>query len=482
MEAFHQWIIDAGLDSKDYQEEGVRWMLHHETRDAPVVGGCIRGGILGDEMGLGKTIQMLGLSVANPKRNTLIVLPPALLHQWVEVVEKLMPVKPLVFHGAEKKSITIGDLRSAPYVITTYGMISVKKIPVEGDEEQMREIGSILSEISWGRIIYDEAHHLRNASTRKHRGSLTLKSDATWLVTGTPIQNSLRDFNSLCAVLRIPKDYIGTCEGIQTVVREMFLRRTKKGVGLQMPDIHTTNITVAWDNEHEMRLAQNIHSIVSFTTPSAGNIDNLVKMLGQHHLPILMRMRQVCILPELIREVVNRYVKDDGIDKADLHSSTIPGLEGKSKLRAIASKVLERKNNGRAKLIFSHFRREIDWLCETFTKEGLKCAYIDGRISHKERADIMRSTDYDVVVLQIRTACEGLNLQQFKEVYFSSPHWNPFVEDQAVARSHRFGQTEDVDVFRFEMEAFDDGKTLDNYCREVQDAKREMSKELFGRE
>jgi non-specific serine/threonine protein kinase len=203
-------------------------------------------------------------------------------------------------------------------------------------------------------------------------------------------------------------------------------------------------------------------------------------MLGQSHLPILMRMRQVCIYPDLIREVVNRYVKDDGIDKASLHESTMPGLDGKSKLNAVLHKVLERKDNGRAKLIFSHFRREIDWLCESFAKSGLKCAYIDGRINHKERADIMKSTDYDVVVLQIRTACEGLNLQQFKEVYFTSPHWNPFVEDQAVARSHRFGQTEDVDVFRFEMDAFEDGKTLDGYCRMVQEKKRELSKELLG--
>ena len=130
--------------------------------------------------------------------------------------------------------------------------------------------------------------------------------------------------------------------------------------------------------------------------------------------------------------------------------------------------------------MFCHFRREIDWICEEVAKMGLKVAFIDGRIGQKERAEIMSSDEYDVVVLQIRTACEGLNLQQFKEVYFTSPHWNPFVEDQAVARSHRFGQTEEVDVFRFEMACFEDGYSLDHYCRLVQEKKRELSEEFFG--
>ena len=55
----------------------------------------------------------------------------------------------------------------------------------------------------------------------------------------------------------------------------------------------------------------------------------------------------------------------------------------------------------------------------------------------------------DVLIAQIQTCCEGLNLQHFAEVYFTTPHWNPAVEDQAVARAHRIGQKDEVDVFRF---------------------------------
>ena len=144
-----------------------------------------------------------------------------------------------------------------------------------------------------------------------------------------------------------------------------------------------------------------------------------------------------------------------------------------SKIDGVMQILINRKDNQRSKLVFCHFRGEIDMICQRCKDAGMEVANFDGRTPKDERERLLQSS-CDVLVLQIQTGCEGLNLQQFKEVYFVSPSWNPAVEDQAVARSHRIGQTEPVDVFRFVMEGFDSKAiTLDSHIHNLQNIKRE---------
>jgi SNF2 family DNA or RNA helicase len=98
----------------------------------------------------------------------------------------------------------------------------------------------------------------------------------------------------------------------------------------------------------------------------------------------------------------------------------------------------------------------------------------------------------NALILQIQTGCEGLNLQEnYSEIYFVSPHWNPAVEDQAIARCHRIGQKNIVSVFKFQMSSFVseqidelgnkiNTQTIDKYVNSVQDSKREMATKLIS--
>jgi superfamily II DNA or RNA helicase len=128
-----------------------------------------------------------------------------------------------------------------------------------------------------------------------------------------------------------------------------------------------------------------------------------------------------------------------------------------SKISKVVRTVLSRKDNGKRKIVFCHFRGEIDYIQARLVTAfpSLVVRYLDGRTKESERRQILApDAAIDVLILQIQTCCEGLNLQQFSEVYFVSPDWNPSVEDQAIARCHRFGQTEPVVVFRFIMAPF----------------------------
>ena len=133
--------------------------------------------------------------------------------------------------------------------------------------------------------------------------------------------------------------------------------------------------------------------------------------------------------------------------------------------------------------MFCHFHSEIDIICKRLVEHGIqKVIKYDGRNSGGN--NLLSISDVaDVLVIQIQTGSEGLNLQQnFSEIYFVSPHWNPSVEDQAIARCHRIGQTQIVNVFKFEMSGFFkelnsevDPITLEKYINKIQEEKRAIS-------
>ena len=482
IEKFAQLLEKAGYNLKQYQYEGTEWCVQKESEGI--------GGIYADEMGLGKTFTMIATIFINFKRRTLIVLPPVLIEQWAQEIFKCTGHNPLIFHGPQKNEISQQQLEQAPIVLTTYSMLAPR--------HRCDPIGKTqLHKIRWSRVIFDEAHHLRNIKTCRFKSCDAIVAQIRWLVTGTPIQNRRSDLFSLCKIVGLKYSFYTDPDNLEIIKTKYMLRRTKEQVGIMLPPVINSLETVQWKNINEKMLSEEIHSLLpNQTNVSTNNISGYLanRMNSKGQLLAILKARQSCILPALIKipsfnevnEVKNEVNEfDEDTDNEDELEEDLKsyneGASYSSKLDAVIDRILERKDNGNGKIIFCHFKDEIDFIAQKLRQGGLKKVITyDGRNS---KGGVKTLSDAaDAIVIQIQTGCEGLNLQKnFSEIYFVSPHWNPSVEDQAVARCYRIGQTKPTNVFKFEMSGFDKDeeqdeehqpKTLESYVNKVQNDKR----------
>jgi SNF2 family DNA or RNA helicase len=461
-----------------YQKEGIEWCLRQEIN--PFINSfnkdlTFRGGIIADEMGLGKTITMIGLMYVNIVKKTLIVVPPILMEQWCKQIYKIFGHKAFLYHGKNQKNIE--ELKKARIVITTYNIISISK---------KTKIINTLHKIKWNRIIFDEAHHLRNKNTTRFLGSVNLRADTKWLLSGTPIQNKKSDLIHLSYILNplIMKKKEEIADFLQNIQKNHMLKRTKEMVGLEILPCNINTCVVEWENMEEKKMAQEIHSLVKISNVSDKYTTTFAKQISLSiggrggALMGLLRAKQSCITVNLMKNSVQWLV-----DTNKIHNSYLNTFDfNPSKLSKIIEIIVDRSKNGKGKLLFCQFREEMNYLQNKLIDQGLTCMIIDGRCVGKTRIAKLE-TPVDVLILQIQTGCEGLNLQEFySEVYFVSPHWNPSIEDQAIARCHRMGQQKEVEVFKFEMNGFDNEKktmSLEKHIRSVQETKRGIYNELL---
>jgi SNF2 family DNA or RNA helicase len=277
-----------------------------------------------------------------------------------------------------------------------------------------------------------------------------------------------------------------------------------------LKSLEHSNSNVDWSNENELHLSREIHS-------RARNTED-----RSERLKLYTRMRQMCVMPALI---TNQSQPGNG-SSIDVELYNLPveryknALSHQSKINRLVDVVMRELSVDptRKSLIFCHFRREMLQIRDVIRTRWLTSSsgdcdidIIDGSVSGGRRNRILAASP-QILILQIRTCSEGLNLQAYSDVYFVSPNWNPCVEDQAIARCYRMGQTSQVRVFRFYMTDFVGGgggsdggdsgdgghggsvvnageigdeesiTTLDNKCEATQERKRILCREFLDQE
>lgn len=484
-------------EPKAHQVVALNWMISLYKNNFP-------GGLLADDMGLGKTYQVISFinylyNIKTPKlelekSRILIVAPSILLSAWKNEIEKFIidndkfKVKILQGKSAglvrlrdvvkehnsldiEQEIINIADnnldtidLLNHNIYITTYETLSTYQLAFAQQKLFNFEL-----------CVFDEAQKIKNPSTRVSQAAKGISSNIpfTLMVTGTPIENELRDLWSMFDTFD-PK----------------FIRSWK-----EFREIYVKPLTSSNGNEIEMKLRKKISNYMlrrlkndhltdlpdkSFIyreiTMNSEEIDkhNEITSADIHHMDKLQKLRLLSLHPSLL-------TLDKAISPEQLTTLTNPKDFFKpSKMQELLDLLDEIKSKKEKVLIFL-----IRHTMQTLLQSALNQCYdldidiingknkgrtvVDGKLEKFKNQD-----GFGVMILSPLAAGIGLTITEANHVIHLERHWNPAKEDQASDRVYRIGQTKDVSIYHLVHQS-NDIKTFDSGLHELITNKKSLS-------
>jgi superfamily II DNA or RNA helicase len=441
---------------RPYQESGFQWLNY--LREVQW------GGILADDMGLGKTIQALSflhhLKVDAGKLKALVVCPTTLLYNWQNEIKKFTPsLTYYIHHGGLRVKEGVAD-ENIDVIITTYGTL-------RSDIKQFVEV-------NFDYVVLDESQAIKNPGSKVTKAASLLKATSRLCLSGTPLQNNTFDIFAQMNFLNpgmlgsmeffkqefsIPIDKFGEKEQkehLRKLLYPFILRRTKEQVAKDLPEKQEMVLFCNMGDEQ-----RNIYEAYrnDYRDKILGVVEN--QGIQKSQLTILqglMKLRQICDSPAIVKE-----------------EERFPNVS--VKLEELGREITENISNHKA-LVFSQFLGMLALIKEKMKELGVDYEYFDGSstINERERA-IQRFQNDDncrVFLISLKAGGVGLNLTAADYVYIVDPWWNPAVEQQAIDRTHRIGQTKNI--FAYRMICTD---TVEDKILKLQERKRNLAREVI---
>jgi superfamily II DNA or RNA helicase len=424
---------------RPYQKEGVYWMRFLSRNGL--------GGILADEMGLGKTLQTLAF-LRPLKGPSLVVCPSSLIFNWAREAEKFVPeLKVLRIEGPARGAL-FRRIPESNIVLTSYPILR-------------RDISQFRS-VEFTSVILDEATHIKNPDTQNAQAAITLRGRHRFVLTGTPVENSVRDIWSIL-YFTLP-GYLGTREDFRERyelpigrgsepekarlakrLRPVMLRRLKRQVVKELPEkieqVTYCDLSPAQEELYGKLLQE-----------GRRKVEELSKDQGRARIALLtalLRLRQVC---------------------CDLRLVGQDGERPSSKLELLDELLEEAIDGGHRVLLFSQFVSMLKLIRARLDQAGIRYGYLDGETRDREKAvdAFQRSNELPLFLISLKAGGVGLNLSAADTVVHFDPWWNPAVEAQATDRAHRIGQTRVVTSYKLIARA-----TVEEKILNLQQKKRE---------
>src|SRR5213595_533920 len=409
---------------REYQLVGFEWLTRLAANNL--------GGILADEMGLGKTVQTLAFLRAHQGDGpALVVCPTSLVTNWENEARKFTPeLKTLALEGADRAS-RFKSIADVDMVVTSYALLR-------------RDIDT-LREINFSTAVLDEAQHIKNPETQNAQAAFALRAKHRFVLTGTPMENSVRDLWSIMnfalpGYLGDRNDFReryelpiarGSAPDVQRRLsrrlQPFLLRRRKRDVAKDLPEKIEQVVPCSLTSHQRAAYDALLREIQQGLGSSGKNVNAGAQRMKM--LTGLLRLRQVCCDLRLV-----------GIDKE----------ETSAKLDLLDELLDEAIDGEHRVLVFSQFVSMLHLVRERLEKLEIQFCYLDG--STKQRQEIVNRFQSDsaipVFLISLKAGGVGLNLSAADTVIHFDPWWNPAVEAQATDRAHRIGQTRVVTAYK----------------------------------
>ncbi|MGF6774235.1 superfamily II DNA or RNA helicase [Paraburkholderia sp. GAS199] len=459
--------VPQGLraELRTYQHQGLNWMQFLREHDL--------AGVLADDMGLGKTVQTLAHILAEKEagrltRPALIVVPTTLVHNWREEARRFAPeLRVLVLNGPQRKE-RFEQIGEHELILTTYALLWRDQ--------------KVLAEHAYHLLILDEAQYVKNATTKAAQAIRGLQARHRLCLTGTPLENHLGELWSqfdflLPGFLGTQKDFTRRWrnpiekngDGVRRAllarrIRPFMLRRRKDEVAKELPA--KTTILCSVDLEGAQRdLYETVRTAMQEKVRAAVSAQGLARS----HIIVLdalLKLRQVCCDPRLVKTHVATQASDEGneahgenaragkdstLEKGGKPEKVEKGARvlGSAKLDLLLSMLPELIDEGRRVLLFSQFTGMLALIGEALDEAAIPYVILTGdttdRITPVER---FQQGEVPLFLISLKAGGVGLNLTAADTVIHYDPWWNPAAENQATDRAHRLGQDKPVFVYK----------------------------------
>ncbi|CAK1602096.1 unnamed protein product [Parnassius mnemosyne] len=432
---------------RDYQMDGLNWLIHSWCKDNSV--------ILADEMGLGKTIQTIcflyylfqSQQLYGP---FLCVVPLSTMTAWQREFEQWAPDINVVTY--------IGDVISRDIIRQfEWSFASSKRLKFNAiltTYEILLKDRQFLRSFSWACLLVDEAHRLKNDDSLLYKALKEFETNHRLLVTGTPLQNSLKELWALLHFImpykfesweEFEKDHEDAAtkgyEKLHKQLEPFILRRQKKDVEKSLPakveQILRVEMTAIQKQYYKWILTKNYSALRKGVKGSINTFINIV-----------IELKKCCNHALLTKpedfESRASLATTDAVEKL---------LRGSGKLLLLDKLLCRLKETGHRVLIFSQMVRMLDILAEYLQRRHFPFQRLDGSIKGELRKQALDhfnaegSQDF-CFLLSTRAGGLGINLATADTVIIFDSDWNPQNDLQAQARAHRIGQKNQVNIYR----------------------------------